>query len=266
MQDLTEIGASSAKEYIKHLHKDINILEKNRNDLDENNNKLNYEINSMQDKLNDIENNKSNLEEKITELEDDLNNKATELYTLNENNSNIQNQNYQLLSNIEQYKKDISGLEKLYNSTKQNLDKTIIEETKMIEKINQMNEIIEDKHKEIELLNELKEQAEEKADEEYNIRRHAEEGLKEIKTIKKQLAKENVNINRSLRIEKINNMTRPQLLKILKLPDIKKPYLSSDQLKTMLIEKEALHKPLETPPATPERIEKYMNFDSIDYL
>ena len=60
-------------------------------------------------------------------------------------------------------------------------------------------------------------------------------------------------------------MTRPQLLKILKLQDLKKPYLSSDQLKTMVIEKECLNIPLTTPPATPERIEKYMNNDIIDY-
>ena len=265
MTDLTELGSSSAKEYIKTLHKDINILEKNRSEIEETNSKMSYEINNIQDKLNVIENNKSTLEEKITDLEDELNSKSSELYTLNKTNSDIQDQNYQLLANIDVYKQDISGLEKLYNSTKQKLDSAINQEQDLNNKLNEMNEIIADKHNEIELLNELKEQAEQKVDDEYNIRRQAEEGFKEIKTIKKQLAKENVNINRSLRIEKINNMTRPQLLKILKLQDLKKPYLSADQLKNMLIDKEGLNIPLTTPPATPERIEKYMNNDIIDY-
>ena len=266
MSDLHELGASSAKDYIKGLEKDIYALNEKRSYLEENNNKLNYEIEVMQSKLHDIESEKENLENKIDTLEDDLNYKSDSLTILNKSNQDIQNQNYQLLEEIERNKTNIDELEKLYQSTKTNLDNIILEEQNMNDKISQMNDVINEKHKEIELLNELKEQAEEKADEEYNIRKQAEEGLKEISKVKKQLAKENVNINRSLRLEQINNMKRTELLKVLKIQDVKKPYISADQLKTMLIEKEGLNITLATPPSTPEKIEDYMNTNIRAYV
>ena len=258
MEDLAELGASSAKDYIKGLEKDIYNLNEKRTDLEDNNNKLNYEIETMQTKLEDINNNKTFLENKVDELNDNINDLST-------SNDNFRSENNRLINSIDKYKSDIDGLEKLYQSTKSNLDKIILDEQDMKNKIIQMDDVINAKHKEIELLNELKDQAESKADEEYHIRRQAEEGLREISKVKKQLAKENVNINRSLRLEKINNMTRPQLLKELKLQDTKKPYISSDQLKSMLIEKENLNTVLATPPSTPD-IDKYINNDVLDYV
>jgi DNA-directed RNA polymerase subunit F len=62
MEDLAELGASSAKDHIKALNKDIDILEENRNKLDEHNNKLNDEIDELNFKIKQIENNKDLLE------------------------------------------------------------------------------------------------------------------------------------------------------------------------------------------------------------
>ena len=123
----------------------------------------------------------------------------------------------------------------------------------MIQKIDELNNIINDKHKEIELLNELKEQAEGKADEEYHIRLQAESKVKEEELKNqnnKKIISRTTSANRRFQIEKMKVQDLRKDLGI----NASEPYIKLAVLKSMLLKKEGLDSNLLTPPGTPHSI------------
>ena len=149
LEDIAEIGASGAKEHIKTLHKDITILENNKNQLEENNNKMNYEINNLQQSLSEIEYNKQEVEQKYSDIEQEFLSKSKEYDDLTDLTSSITNQNYELMKLNESKTDEINGLEMLYNTTKKGLDKLINQEQDRLNKIDELNKIIDDKNKKL---------------------------------------------------------------------------------------------------------------------
>jgi len=234
MEDLAELGASSAKEHIAAINKDISILEKNRNELDEHNQKLNSEIDELNKKITDMDMNKILLIDKLNDLQKELDEKEQEAINLNMSNQQMQNENAALLSRMDQFRSELNKLDGLYNATKNNLDKIQQQEIEMKTHIDDLNNVISEKEKEIEELRKLKEDAYVQSKINY---------------------KSSITANREKRILQINTMQVKQLRKELGIPSSEK-YIKVGDLRNMLIEKEGLNESLDTPLSTPINIRK----------
>ena len=163
MEDLTQLGASSAKEYIETLNRDIDILINTKNDIEQENSKLNYEIETTKEKLDKITSNKEQVEEQINELNQ-------QQYELSQMNENKTNENQKLNKEIDELKSDLEGMEGLFETTKANLKKYIIQEVELNNKIEDMNNVILNKQDEIRQLENMKNKAIEEMTYEQQIR------------------------------------------------------------------------------------------------
>ena len=263
MEDLAELGASSAKEHIKTLNKDFDILEENSNKLDQHNTKLNDEIDELNNKIRLIESNKDLLESQTYELQQELEQKQREIDSINKSNDEIRAENKNLLDTIEKYKNDIIGLDKLFTSTKYNLDKAISQEVELNEKIQNLNDIIEQKQEEIRIMDDMRQEAEKRAAEEFKGKIEAVNKARRLSQESSKNLKNSLISNRNYRLEKINNMTVHKLRKELGIND-KDKYIKVEKLKQMLIEKEGLNEPLDTPLSTPAKPKNSLDDDEND--
>ena len=247
MEDLAELGASSAKEHIKNLNKEIDILEQNRNRMEEQNNKLNYEIEEYSDKVKQIELNKEYLENRISDIENDLSNKGIELNDLTESNTKIRDENIFYIDQIDKYKGEVAGLELVYNSTKENLNKAIDKELEMNQKLEMLEEVLKQKEDEIKQVEELKQQAEKKAEEEYTIRRKVERSKSKVDNERKQISKDVIQLKRDGRKSTLRLMTVENLKKLVIDTSKITKRITKNELLEIIHEEEGLNDPILTP-------------------
>lgn len=247
MSDLAELGASSARVYLDEVNRDISILEKNKYELEEKNEKLNEEINELNDKVQSIETNRQQVEEKLNELQEQMTTKEQEYDNLNYSSEQIQRANDKLNLQIEKNKQQLEGLEITHKATQENLDKAIDKEMQLKEKLEILEEVLRQKEEEIKEVELLKKQAEEKADEEYTIRKKAERSKSKADVDRKKISKDVEQLKRDNRKSNLRLMTVEQLKKLVIDTSRITRKITKQELLDIIHEEEGLNDPILTP-------------------
>ena len=127
LEEVAEIGASGAKEYIKHLENEIKHLEGTKEKYYEDVENIYNNIQDKQNKINELAVNIAHLEQQNYDLLEDIDTKEIQLNEYDTVNDKLYDENETLIKLIEDNKTHVDNLRTLYNDEQNKYKKTIEE-------------------------------------------------------------------------------------------------------------------------------------------